>query len=533
MTRSLTLIAGAALWAVPLALVLLAAVFAMLSPQAWALLWNHPQLGGGTGLALWTGSAALIGALLLAVTIIVATHGAKLWPRIPLLCGLGLAIPHLAFAIGFGFLIMPSGLAARVMVGGAMPPAWETTQDTFGLTLIMVLILKETPFLVLVLWNALAQGQHTRVFDGQIRIARSLGHGLRSVWLRVLLPQLLRTSLWPILIVWVYGVTTVDVALVAGPAQPPTLAVLLWTQLNDVDALVNRSGVAGSVAFTVLLVLIAVTLSWSLQRAHPVIRRRLTQGPSPARLPRAPGLLVSLLIAVLYVSVVAVLLMMSLAPRWPYPDLLPPVWSIAAWSSVSLAPLVTSLWLALSTSLASLALIILWFETVQQRFDNTVLIIAVIALGLPAITIAAGQYQLFLHLGLTATAPGLFLVHLTPVLAYTFIVLRGPYRAVDPRYAAVGRSLGAAPFRLWVKIKLPLLRAPVAMALAVGVSVSLVQFVPAQLIAAGRFSTLPMDAVTLASGGNRALTAAHALMLAVPALAAFTVAAVAARPRWR
>jgi ABC-type uncharacterized transport system YnjBCD permease subunit len=42
-----------------------------------------------------------------------------------------------------------------------------------------------------------------------------------------------------------------------------------------------------------------------------------------------------------------------------------------------------------------------------------------------------------------------------------------------------------------------------------------------------------MEAVTLASGGNRQLTAAFALALAVPPLLAFLGAALLGRPRWR
>jgi putative thiamine transport system permease protein len=63
--------------------------------------------------------------------------------------------------------------------------------------------------------------------------------------------------------------------------------------------------------------------------------------------------------------------------------------------------------------------------------------------------------------------------------------------------------------------------------------VSLVQYVPAALMGAGRVTTLPVEAVTLTSGGDRALTAAYALALALPALLAFLLAGMLGRPRWR
>ena len=98
---------------------------------------------------------------------------------------------------------------------------------------------------------------------------------------------------------------------------------------------------------------------------------------------------------------------------------------------------------------------------------------------------------------------------------------------------AAARALAASKLSAWRRVKLPLLKAPLLTATAIGFAVSIAQFVPAQLIAAGRFSTLPMEAVTLASGGNRPLTAAFALALAVPPLLAFLAAALLGRPRWR
>ena len=98
---------------------------------------------------------------------------------------------------------------------------------------------------------------------------------------------------------------------------------------------------------------------------------------------------------------------------------------------------------------------------------------------------------------------------------------------------AAARALAVSRFSAWRRGKLSLLKAPLLTAAAIGFAVSIAQFVPAQLIAAGRFSTLPMEAVTLSSGGNRPLTAVFALALAVPPLLAFLGAALLGRPRWR
>ena len=133
--------------------------------------------------------------------------------------------------------------------------------------------------------------------------------------------------------------------------------------------------------------------------------------------------------------------------------------------------------------------------------------------GLPSLLIADGQYLAFLHFGLNGTWLGVFLAHLTPVFAYVFIVLKGPYRAFDPRYRAVSLGLNADNYRFWSVVKLAMMKPTLAAAAAVGIGVSIAQYVPTQLIASGRLTTLPIEAVTLASGGSRPLMAvfrAHA-----------------------
>ena len=117
---------------------------------------------------------------------------------------------------------------------------------------------------------------------------------------------------------------------------------------------------------------------------------------------------------------------------------------------MSPAPLLNSLSLALASTLAALALAVFWLETVPEKLDAALLACAIVALALPSLLIADGQYLAFLHLGLNGTWLGVFLAHLTPVFAYVFIVLKGPYRAFDPRYRAVSLGLNADQLPLLV-----------------------------------------------------------------------------------
>jgi len=533
--RRLSPIFGAApltlLWALPLLLSLAAFLPLLADGQAFARLLTHPQLVPALGLSLFTGAAATV--LALAATLLILA-GADLRRMARALAAAGVALPHLAFAIGFGFLVMPSGLFARLVVGGETPPGWIAVQDPFGLSLIVALAIKEVPFLLTAAFGILARKDAAGLLAQQARAARSLGHGPGSAFLRVLMPQLLAELRWPLLIVFVYGATVVDMALVLGPTQPPTFAVVIWHALNDAEPQQNSMGLQGALLLTLTLGLAITLAATGLRAVRAPWRRVLTAGPSLLPAPRRSASFVGALLGGLILVSLLLLAVLSFAQRWPYPALAPQ-FGTGAWETLaaSPAPLALSLALALLTAAAATGLAILWFETQGAARDSWVIGLALLSLALPQLVVAGGQYRLFLGLGLNASLTGLFLAHLTPVAAYVLIVLQGPWRGFDARYVAVARGLSTSPLRTLLQVKLPLLKAPVLTAFAIGFAVSIVQFVPAQLVAGGRYSTLPIEAVTLSSGGSRALTAAFALALALPPLLVFMGAALLGRPRWR
>ncbi len=525
----------ALLWGLPLLLSLMMLVPAAVDGEAWLSLFAHPQLVPAFVLSLFTGAAAAALALGFTLLLLAGLHGGAGWRWLQAAAAAGLALPHLAFAIGFGFLIMPTGLLARLIVGGEAPPGWVTVQDPMGLSLMLALALKETPFLVTAALGALSRGDGVQRLTLELRAAASLGHGKGSAWLRIVLPRLLNDLRWPLVIVFVYGATVVDMALVLGPTQPPTLAVVIWHALNDAEPQVNRMGLAGTLLLTAGLALALGVVAVALRALRRAERQLLTAGPSPLGSPWWSARVGGILGLAVLVACMLLLLLLSVSPRWPYPSLLPPMLGMQAWETIAAAP--APLWLSLGLGLAgaavAVALAVAWFETQPPVRDGWPIGLALLSLALPQLAIAGGQYRLFLDWGLAGTLTGLFLAHLAPVAAYVLIVLQGPYRAFDLRYVKAARALGVSAPMAWLRVKLPLLKAPLLTSAAIGFAVSIVQFVPAQLISAGRYSTLPMEAVTLSSGGSRHLTAAFALALAVPPLTAILAAALLGRPRWR
>jgi putative thiamine transport system permease protein len=494
---------------------------------------HHPQFGGALLLSLSTGTAATLLSLVFAILIVMSGGG-----RSGAQAGVLLAVPHLAFAIGLSFLVAPTGLLARLLalgLGWTMPPDWVTVQDPRGLALTAALVLKETPFLVWTLAALLARDDLRQMFDGQAKVARSLGHGQISLWLNVVLPQVLPRIGWPLAAVFVYGCTVVDMAQVIGPTQPPTLAQVIWTDLNSGQTDDNARGAAGVLVLSVIIIFQLWVVWWLLARKWPFPYRIFGRTPCTGSVPRPLyGLLWGTMMG-LYSLIGGFMFLASFAALWPYPRLAPQVWNLSAWATLAASPgpFLTSLVLALATSALAVAACLAWFESQPPAADRLALAACAAILCVPGLLIGLGQYRLLLATGLTATATGMLLAHLLPVTAYVFVMLHGAYRGFDPRWQATSRGLRASRWRMLTTVKWPMLKPVLYSAAVVGFAVSMAQYVPAQLIGAGRYVTLPMEAVNLSAGGSRAVLAVYALALTILPLVAFSLAAVLSRHRFR
>lgn len=220
-TMTVLAIAGVACVLIPVLPGLYWALQPGFSAHAWAsLLANNewPQALRAT-LVSTVLSTAL--ALLMAGGIASATFPGRAWTVLGRRLSLLLAVPHAAFAVGLSFLIAPSGWLARLiaqLIGWTTPPAWVTVQDPYGLALAVALAIKESGFLLWTLFAILGEREVVR----QMTVARSLGYSRAQAWRLILWPQLLPRLGWPLVAVFAYGLSVVDMAVILGPGTPPT-----------------------------------------------------------------------------------------------------------------------------------------------------------------------------------------------------------------------------------------------------------------------------------------------------------------------
>ena len=517
-------IAGVALVFLPLLPGLYWAMQPGWSRSAWSALLANNEWPQAVQATLVSALASTALALLLAGGIVMSAFPGRAWATLGRRLSLLLSVPHAAFAVGFSFLVAPSGWLARLLASfldWTSPPGWITLQDPYGLSVALALALKECAFL---LWTLIALlGEHE--IARQMTVARTLGYGRAQAWRAILWPQLLPRLGWPLAAVLAYGVSVVDMAVILGPGTPPTLAVLVWHWLNDASPELQAMGSAAIVVFVLLLIIPAAVARgvWRLvqrRRALPTGRR------AAVRAVGGRGAWLGRTLFAITCLVVASLALWSFAGVWFFPAVFPDALNFETWRHADLVPFINALWLGVISSLLALPIALCWLEWGPSRWGAALYAPLIV----PALPLAAGQYAALLRLNLDGSAAGLVWSHLLWVLPYMVLTLIGPYRAFDARLATTARTLGRTRLEACLQVKWPMLVKPALAAIAVGFSVSIAQYLPTLFSGGGRFATVTTEAVALSAGGNRRILAVQALLQVILPLAVFGLAG--ATQRW-
>lgn len=508
-----------------------------LSLAPWQQLLAQPGLGRSVLVSLFSGLASTALALLVVVLFLAASQGTWLDRSLRRWVSPLLSIPHAAVAFGFAFLIAPSGLTARLfspwLTGWESPPDALVVNDPWGVALTLGLVLKEAPFLLLMSLAALPQLQPEK----RLRLARSLGYTPVIGWLKVVLPSLYPLIRLPVYAVIAYATSVVDMALILGPRLPPTLSVSILGWFNDPD--ITRRLMASAAAVLQLGVTVLALLLWWLMEQGVrwssqgwLVNGSRQRGATAVKIAGRGGLT---LVTVAALAALAGLALFSVAGFWRFPELFPQALTLDHWqrSAPQLAgPLRTTLAIAVvSTGVAALLVVAaLEHEQRQQIRPSRALWLLYLPLLVPQIAFLFGLIVAAESLGIRPQLALVMAGHLLFVLPYLYLSLAEAYRQLDPRWIHMAQSLGVTPNRAFWRVRLPLLLAPLLTSLAVGLAVSISQYLPTQLLGAGRVSTVTTEAVALASGGNRRLIGVWALVQAVLPLAGFMLAL--AIPRW-
>ena len=506
----------------------------VLSLDPWRRLFEYPGFNTSLLTTLSTGVLASVLAVVLALGFSAVVFDRR-WVRsvggwlAPIL-----STPHSAFAIGLAFMLAPSGWIVRALspwlTGWTTPPDVATIGHPSGLALVIGLLLKEVPYLILMIVGALNQvpaRQH-------LTIARSLGYSRTEAWLKVILPQIYAQIRLPIYAVIAFSLSVVDVAIILGPSNPPTLGVMAVQWFSDPDIAFYFPAAAAATLLLALVVIVVALWSYAERRATKPALAWIARGGRNGIVSTMAGVAAAVVASLLVLAAMTIVGMgiWSFATQWRFPDALPHAWSLANWMR-RLDALAYPAWLTLvvgawATAIA-LVLVLACLENESRGSVRTgagALWLLYVPLLVPQVAFLFGAQVLLVRLHFDGTLAAVVWAHLIFVLPYLFLSLADPWRAFDPRYARTASSLGASPARVFFGVKVPLLLRPVLIAAAIAFAVSVGQYLPTLFAGNGRVATLTTDAVTLAAGADRRVIGAYAILQASLPLVAYALAAL-------
>lgn len=528
------IVALLAVSALPTAGGLAAAVWLGLDVASFRRVLSAPGVGLSLASSVWTGVIATAVSLLLAHLAVASAITTKARRRLNIFALPFLAMPHLAIGIGLVLVLAPSGLLLRLVspsiTGFTQPPDWFSVQDPYGLSLIAGLVIKETAFLVLVLFAAVSQVPADRL----MLQTRTLGYGQLKGWCIAVAPLLQRQIRLPLAAVLVFGITNVEMAIPLGPGLPPTFPVMLWQWFTDPDPLITVQAYTGSL---LLLAVTALTVFGAalLARMCLAVWRRAAESGCRRIRERAARFTVSAILGALWVTGalgVTAIVLRSAPGVWRFPSVLPSNDAASDWLAalpVSGTVAITTVLLAASTALVSVLLVLPAAERLHRNASarRTVGVLLFLPLLLPQMTFLFGVQVLLAAMRLDGTFVAVLWAHLIFALPYVWGMLAPARSTIDPRYRDIARTLGASRLRAWAGVTAPLLLRSGILTVALAFSVSVALYLPTLFAGAGRIATAATEVAAAAASGTLHLAATHALTLAGLPLVAFAVAYLA------
>lgn len=191
---------------------------------------------------------------------------------------------------------------------------------------------------------------------------------------------------------------------------------------------------------------------------------------------------VTVVIFLLFIGPLVVLILNAASARWPYPELLPAVWSARGIDFLlrNGRGIVASIFSSFAYSLVTVVLalflcvfparVLAWYEFRGRVLLEALLLSPVLV---PAITYGMGIHFLFIRLGIANRAIGVVLVLTAASYPYMLRALIAGFEQVDPDYDTCAANLGAGPLRRLFVVTVPLI---VPAILAGGTIVFLVAF---------------------------------------------------------
>lgn len=224
------------------------------------------------------------------------------------------------------------------------------------------------------------------------------------------------------------------------------------------------------------------------------------------------------------------LLVWIFTERWPWPNLIPELFSLRAIKEVlSRKEQLTSVFISsilISTIVGLISVIIgimsarafVFYDFLGKKF---LYFISVMPFMVPATVFAIGIQVTFIKWGLSNTVLGVIITHLIYSLPYALLLLLDGTKAIGKKLEEQARNLGANSFTAFFKITLPLLTPVIVSAFSMAYIISFSQYFLTLLIGGGNVTTFSIVMVPYLQSGKRNIACIYSFIFLVITIVVF------------
>lgn len=246
------------------------------------------------------------------------------------------------------------------------------------------------------------------------------------------------------------------------------------------------------------------------------------------------SLLKFLLYITLFIILVPVLIVIlwTFASRWPWPKLLPEVYSFRSIKEVlsphanAFSTLFSSIFLSLTVAVLSAivgtmtARALVLYDFVGKRVID---LLSIAPILVPGTVFAMGIHIVFIKMSLSDTLLGVIIVHLIYTLPYSINIMKDLTDSIGKEMELQAYVLGASPLKSFRFITLPLLIPGLMSSISMAYIISFSQYFITLLIGGGNVKTFSVLMVPFIAKGDRTLSSAYGLIFIVSTLLIFVL----------
>ena len=430
-----------------------------------------------------------------------------------------LSLPHLAIALGLVFLFSDGSL---FFVDSGLPRKGLST-------LIIAIVIKEVPFFLLI-FSAIGRQLPIKYWLLQ---GKALGYQDYRCWWFLVFPPLLKQSRLALLAATAYTLSVVDVSMLVGPNIPELFAVSVYRWQTSFAAGDQALAFWSNVLLLLLLAVSVLILYGHEKLAHVGCKALAIKGSrfpigiiSPVFKAWLP------MLGLLTAMMVLVFVLWSLGTNLHSGSVALTKLTTRLWQDEWLffaLPLQNSLLIGLFAGSLGVAFALLALELQRQKGQYWPDYYWLLAIILPQLSMLLGWQIMHIWTQGGYHSGWIVLSHLPFTFAYAYLVLKGPFQSVEPRYELLAASFGYSSWHSWWQVRFRLLLPAIFTAFAITFSVSIAQYIPTLMIGAGRVTTITTEAVAIGTGTQQDLIALYVLLQSILPFMAFFVAALLAR----